>query len=67
MITDLTTTPRKILNYGPRMERFAMRPPEQDAKINLLVGSVRSGKTWGLHAKILSLCEYKVQGRRLLT
>lgn len=55
------------LNYGPRMERFAMRPPERDAKINGLVGSVRSGKTWGLHSKIMYLCDYPVLGRRLLT
>lgn len=55
------------LNYGPRMEKFAMRPPELDAKINGLVGSVRSGKTWGLHSKILYLCEYPVAGRKLLT
>jgi PBSX family phage terminase large subunit len=55
------------LNYGRRMEKFAMRPPELDAKINLLVGSVRSGKTWGLHSKILYLCDYNVGGRRLLT
>jgi len=55
------------LNYGPRMERFAMRPPEQDAKINLLVGAVRSGKTWCLHSKIMYLCDYEVEGRRLLT
>ena len=55
------------LNFGPRLEKFALRPPEQDAKINLLVGSVRSGKTWALHPKILALCEYPVQGRRLLT
>jgi len=56
-----------VLNYGKRMAKFAMRPPERDAKINLLVGSVRSGKTWGLHSKILYLCDYPVQGRRLLT
>jgi PBSX family phage terminase large subunit len=49
------------------MEKFAMRPPEKDAKLNLLVGSVRSGKTWGLHSKILYLCDYPVQGRKLLT
>ena len=55
------------LRYGPRMERFAMRPPELDAKINLLVGSVRSGKTWGCIPKILYLCDYNVGGRRLLT
>ena len=55
------------LNYGPRMEKFAMRPPEQDARLNITVGSVRSGKTWGLHSKILYLCDYPVGGRRLLT
>ena len=55
------------LLYGPRMEKFAMRPPELDAKINGLVGSVRSGKTWGLHSKIMYLCDYPVGGRRLLT
>jgi PBSX family phage terminase large subunit len=49
------------------MERFAMRPPELDKKINLLVGSVRSGKTWGLHSKIMYLCDYPATGRRLLT
>ena len=55
------------LNYGPRLERFAVRPPEFDARINLLIGSVRSGKTFALHPKILALCDYKVGGRRLLT
>ena len=55
------------LNYGPRLERFALRPPEFDAKLNLLIGSVRSGKTWALHPKIMALCAYPVQGRRLLT
>lgn len=44
-----------------------MRPPELDAKYNGLIGSVRSGKTWGLHSKIMYLCDYPVQGRRLLT
>jgi len=55
------------LNYGKRPERFALRPPEQDKKINLLVGSVRSGKTWALHSKILYLCEYPIAGRRFIT
>ena len=55
------------LVYGPRLEKFAMRPPELDAKINGLVGSVRSGKTWALHSKIMYLCDYNVGGRRLLT
>jgi PBSX family phage terminase large subunit len=55
------------LKYGKRMEKFAMRPPEADAKLNVLVGSVRSGKTWGLHSKILYGCKYQVGGRRILT
>jgi PBSX family phage terminase large subunit len=55
------------LNYGPRLEKVAMRPPEADAKINILVGSVRSGKTFALHAKILYLCNYDVGGRRFMT
>jgi PBSX family phage terminase large subunit len=49
------------------MERFAMRPPEQDKKYNFPVGAVRSGKTWGLHSKILYLCDYPVEGRKLIT
>lgn len=61
------SNPPMRLNYGRRMERFAMRPPELDKKLNLLVGSVRSGKTWGLHSKILYLCRYPVAGRRILT
>ena len=55
------------LNYGPRMRRFAYRPVELDRRLNLLVGSVRSGKTWGLHWKILQLCNYPVGGRKILT
>lgn len=56
-----------LLNYGPRMERFALRPPEKDRRLNILVGSVRSGKTWGVHSKILYLCDYAVGGRKLIT
>ncbi len=55
------------LNFGPRMRRFAFRPPEFDRRINLPIGSVRSGKTWGLNFKILALCDYKVAGRKLIT
>ena len=55
------------LRYGPKAEKIAMRPPELDKKLNLLVGPVRSGKTWVLHSKILYLCEYPVGGRKLIT
>jgi hypothetical protein len=30
-------------NFGPKAERFAMRPPELDRPINILEGAVRSG------------------------
>jgi PBSX family phage terminase large subunit len=54
-------------NFGPRAERFAMRPPEQDWPINILVGAVRSGKTWCLHPKAIYCCDYNVGGRKLIT
>jgi PBSX family phage terminase large subunit len=40
-------------NYGWRVHDFAYRLLEDDARINILTGSVRSGKTWALHPKIL--------------
>jgi PBSX family phage terminase large subunit len=55
------------LNFGPKAERFAMRPPELDRPINILEGAVRSGKTWCLHPKALYCCHYNVAGRRVIT
>jgi PBSX family phage terminase large subunit len=55
------------LNFGPRAERFAVRPPEKDWPINILEGAVRSGKTWCLHPKALYCCNYKVGGRKVIT
>lgn len=55
------------LHYGPRAERFAMRPPESDRPINILEGAVRSGKTWCLHPKAIYCCAYDVGGRKLFT
>jgi PBSX family phage terminase large subunit len=49
------------------MARFAYRPPELDRRINLLIGSIRSGKTWGVHSKILHLCDYPVAGQKIIT
>jgi PBSX family phage terminase large subunit len=54
-------------NFGPRAERFAMGPPEQDSAINILEGAVRSGKTWCLHPKAIYCCRYNVGGRRVIT
>jgi len=58
---------RMKFNFGARVERFAMRPPEEDCFINILEGAVRSGKTWGLHPKILYGCRYNIKGRKVLT
>jgi len=54
-------------NFGPRAERFAMRPPQDDWTINILEGAIRSGKTWSLHPKALYCCEYPVAGRKIFT
>jgi hypothetical protein len=56
-----------VLNYSPRVERFAVRPLDKDRPINILYGAVRSGKTWSLHPKILYGCDYPVGGRKVLT
>src|SRR5256885_6904803 len=56
-----------ILNFGPRAERFAMRPPEFDTPINILEGAVRSGKTWCLHPKAIYCCDHPVGGRKIIT
>jgi PBSX family phage terminase large subunit len=41
------------LNYGWRVHDFALRPLAEDKRLNILTGSVRSGKTWALHPKII--------------
>jgi len=56
-----------ILNFSPRMALFAYKPLEQDCRLNLLTGSVRSGKTWSMIPKILAGCRYPVRGWRVLT
>jgi PBSX family phage terminase large subunit len=59
------TVPR--LRFGDKLLPFAFGAIEDDAPINILEGSVRSGKTWALHPKIISACEYPVNGWRSLT
>ena len=54
-------------NFGPKAERFAMRPPEFDRPINILEGAVRSGKTYCLHPKAIYSCRYPVAGRKIIT
>lgn len=55
------------LNYGPRLKQFAYQPLEFDARLNILEGSVRSGKTWALLPKILYACQYPANGWRFIT
>ena len=54
------------LNYGWRVHEFATRPLEEDKRINILDGSVRSGKTWALHPKIIHACHAPIRGNRVL-
>jgi PBSX family phage terminase large subunit len=56
-----------LKQFGQRIGRFALQPVEKDSRINILEGSVRSGKTWALHAKILYGCKYPVAGWRFIT
>ena len=59
-----------ILFSSPSVEKafnFAFRHPKDDARINILEGAVRSAKTWSMLPKLLQLCEYDVQGWRVIT
>lgn len=57
----------KIQPFGEKAYRFCMRDPVEDMPITILEGSIRSGKTFSLHPKILfGLCQYKVDGLRLI-
>lgn len=62
---DLFIAP-KFLPFGLKASRFAQRPPEQDRRINILEGAVRSSKTWACIPKILALSIYPVAGHRIL-
>ena len=55
------------LNFGEKLLPYALGELEDDALINILEGSVRSGKTWAHHPKIISACKYPVNGWRFLT
>jgi PBSX family phage terminase large subunit len=56
------------LNFGPRVYDFAWGDLKDDRRINILTGSVRSGKTWALHPKIMkaSVTDTPVAGWRVL-
>lgn len=53
--------------FGAKAHAFINRSPRDDKKYTLLEGSVRSGKTFAIDAKLISkLCLYKVQGKRVI-
>jgi PBSX family phage terminase large subunit len=53
--------------FGQKALTFAKRHPSRDRKYTLLEGSVRSGKTFAIDAKmIFHLCFYKVNGKRII-
>lgn len=55
-----------IKPFSSKALRFIRRPPEKDRFINILQGATRSGKTFALIPKILTLCRYKVEGHRVI-
>src|SRR5208283_2974679 len=64
----LAVTDEKIREYGMKAARFAYRPPEQDKRITILEGAVRSSKTWAMMAKLVfHLNTYPVKGHRVIT
>lgn len=44
-----------IRPFGAKAARFIRRSPNEDATLNVLEGSIRSGKTWGIDAKLIGL------------
>jgi PBSX family phage terminase large subunit len=52
--------------FSVKAKTFFQRDPAEDKFFTLLEGSVRSGKTWAMMVKILSLNFYKVRGQRVL-
>lgn len=55
-----------ITKFSPKALKFIRRHPKWDAFINILEGSVRSGKTWAMIPKLLALNKYKVNGDRVI-
>lgn len=53
--------------FGKKMLNFISNPFDQDARINILEGSVRSGKTVGMIPKWLDYIKYGPKGLLLMT
>lgn len=53
--------------FGQKAHSFIKRHPSQDKKYTLLEGSVRSGKTFAIDAKLITqLITYNVKGKRII-
>lgn len=53
--------------FGEKMLRFILTPIEQDARINILEGSVRSGKTVGMIPKWINYIQNGPRGLLVMT
>lgn len=53
--------------WSPKAKSFILREPRLETWITVLNGSVRSGKTWAVNAKLIrKLIKYQVGGMRVL-
>jgi len=53
--------------FGAKAHAFVRRHPRFDKKYTILEGSVRSGKTFAIDAKLIAhLCTYNVGGKRVI-
>jgi len=57
----------KLKPFGVKAYTFAFRHPSEDKPITILEGSIRSGKTYSFHPKIITqLCTYDVAGLKVI-
>ena len=56
----------RLKSFSRKASSFAYRCPEDDRRINILEGAVRSSKTWAMIPKLHLLSGYKVSGRRVI-
>ncbi len=56
-----------LMPYGSKAHEFAFRLPTDDARYNILAGAVRSSKTFAMLPKLILLCQYEVDGWRVIT
>lgn len=66
----MSDTELLIKPFGRKSQDFIMRDPVEDKRYTILIGTVRSSKTFTLNAKqIVQLCRYKIppNAKRLMT